>query len=175
MSETIRAKLMGLFSSQRKCFGKARQKIEPSYERCVYARKSNNLFSGSFEIPSLYCQRYFSRLEGGGGGCSPVWCPDRSVSLPWKPVEGAAWPPPPRLPPLGWLKSIILFRSTLVKLHGFIKRGGFIRAELRHSGTMSIKCGSIKCKFLEITVHSCLPTASHPIETLRFCLNGFWF
>lgn len=92
-----------------------------------------------------------------------------------KPVKGAASPPPPWLPPLGRLKSIIVFRSTLVKLHGFIKRGGFIRAELRHSGTMSIKCGSIKYKFLEITVHSCLPTASHPTETLSFCLNGFDF
>lgn len=34
--------------SQRVC-----QKIELSYERRVYARKSNNLFTGSFEIPAL--------------------------------------------------------------------------------------------------------------------------
>lgn len=149
---------------------RARQKIKPSYERRVYVANLITFSADPLKYHPCNARGIFRGGEGGGGrSCLVSWW-ERLLAV--KPVKGAAPPLLRWLPPLGWLKSIILFRSTLVKLHGFIKRAGFIRAELRHSGTMSIKCGSIECKFLVITVHSCLPTASHPIETLRFCLNG---
>lgn len=170
MSETIRANSWDSSAISESALEsrRVRQKIELSYERCAYARKSNNLFSGSFEIPALSCEQYLSR-GGRRGWVALLLVSWKQPLLAVKPVKGAASPPPQWLPPLCWFKSIILFWSTPVKLHGFIKRGGFIRAELRHSGTMSIKCGCIKSKFLVITVHSCWPTASHVIETSSFC------